>query len=55
MEWTNDEIAAVVGAKELELIKTRIRLAQALARIKELEPQPEPDKKPLEAIDGGKP
>lgn len=44
MEWTQDQIAAVIGAKELELIALRMQLGQALARIKELEPPTEPEK-----------
>ena len=39
MDFNNDQIAAVVGMKELELIALRMQLAQALARIKELEPK----------------
>ena len=42
MQFDNDQIAAVVGMKELELIALRMQLAQALARIKELEPKAEP-------------
>lgn len=50
MEWTQDQIAAVVGSQQLEIIGLRMQLAQSLARIKELEP-PEPDAKtPLEAV-----
>jgi len=40
MNFTEDQIAAIIGAKELELIALRMQLAQALARIKELEPKP---------------
>jgi len=49
MEWTQDQIAAVIGTKELELISMRMQLAQALARIKELEPAVQEEKK-LEAV-----
>ena len=36
MEFNNDQIASIVGAKELELIGLRVQLAQALQKIKEL-------------------
>lgn len=52
MNWTEDQIAAVVGMKELELIGLRMQLAQALARIKELESTTE--KTDLAAIEGCK-
>ena len=40
MNFTSDQIAAIIGAKELELVSLRMQLAQALAKIKELEPKP---------------
>lgn len=44
MEFTNDQISAIIGAKELELISTRIQLGQATQRIAELEAKYEPKK-----------
>lgn len=48
IEFNQDQIAAILGTKELEIIGLRMQLAQALARVKELTP-PEPEKK-LEAM-----
>ena len=48
MEWNQDQIAAIIGTKELEIIGLRMQLQAALQRLKELEP-PEPEKK-LEAV-----
>ena len=45
MEFTKDQIAAVIGSKELEIISLRMQFGAALARIKELEPPKEPEKK----------
>ena len=39
MDFTSDQIAAIIGAKELDNIKLRIQLSQALERIKELTPK----------------
>lgn len=50
MDWTQDQIAAVIGTKELEIIGLRMQLSQALARIKELEPPPAEPEKKLEAV-----
>jgi hypothetical protein len=36
MEFTSDQIAAIIGAKELELISLRFELQQALAELKKL-------------------
>ena len=44
MQFSQDQIAAIIGAKELELVSLRLQLAQALERIKELTPKPEPEK-----------
>ena len=41
MNFNQDQIAAIIGTKELELIGLRMQLVQALERIKELEPKPE--------------
>jgi len=41
MEWTQDQIAAVIGSKELEIISLRMQLARAQSRLKELEPESE--------------
>ena len=40
--FDQDQIAAIVGMKELELISTRHALAQAQAKIAELEAKYEP-------------
>jgi hypothetical protein len=40
MEWNQDQIAAIIGAKELEIIALRMQLAQALKKIEELTPKP---------------
>lgn len=53
MNFDNDQIAAIVGAKELELIGTRHALGQAMARIAELEAKYEPkavEKPELKAV-----
>ena len=42
MDWTQDQIAAVVGSQQLEIIGLRMNLAQALARIQELESPQQP-------------
>lgn len=39
MEWTQDQIAAVIGSKELEIIGLRMQLVEALKQLKELEPK----------------
>ena len=39
MEWTQDQIAAVVGSQQLEIIRLRMQIAQALERLKKYEPQ----------------
>ena len=44
MEWTQDQIAAVVGSQQLEIIGRRLELTKAEARIKEL--MPKSDKEP---------
>ena len=41
MDFNSDQIAAIVGAKELELISLRIALARAEQKIKELSPAKE--------------
>lgn len=48
MEFTNDQIAAIIGTKELEIIGLRMRIAALEAELKTLSP-PEPDKK-LESV-----
>ena len=53
MNFTNDQIAAIVGAKELELISLRMQLAAAIARLRELEPKaPEQPKADVVTITG---
>lgn len=58
MDWNSDQIAAIIGTKELELIGLRMALAQAQARIKELEDENKPDggrsKVELASLEGGK-
>lgn len=55
MQFDNDQIAAIVGSKELELIATRHALIRANARIAELEAKYEPKEpaKPQLAAVGG--
>ena len=38
--FSNDQIAAIIGAKELELVSLRMQLSAAIARLRELEPKP---------------
>ena len=52
MNWNQDQIAAIIGTKELEIIGLRMQLAQALEQIKELTPKPAPEKPQLEVVDG---
>lgn len=49
MQFDSDQIAAIIGSQQLEIIALRMQLTQALARIKELELPTEPEKK-LEVI-----
>jgi hypothetical protein len=57
MEWTQDQISAVIGAKELEIIGLRMELARALTKIKEMEDAAKPDggrpKVELAAVESG--
>lgn len=46
MNFTQDEIAAVIGAKELEIIYLRRQLAQEQAKVAALTPKPVKQKKP---------
>ena len=41
MEFTQDQISAIIGAKELELIYLRNKCAMLEAELKKLEPVPE--------------
>lgn len=55
MEWTQDQIAAVIGTKELELISLRMQLGAAQKRVSDLEAKyepKEPAKPQLAAVDG---
>ena len=36
MEFTQDQIMAVIGSQQVEIIGLRMQLAQAVARIKEI-------------------
>ena len=47
MNWNQDQIAAIIGAKELEIISLRMQLAQANARIAELTPKPAAKSEPV--------
>ncbi len=53
MEFTNDQIAAIIGTKEIELIGARMQMQAMQARIAELEAkyEPKPEQK-LKAVDG---
>lgn len=45
MEFSHDQISAIIGAKELEIIGLRFQLAQAQEKIKLLmQPSAEPKK-----------
>lgn len=51
MEWTQDQLAAVVGAQQLEIIGLRIQLAEALRKVQELTPKPPSEHPtPLEVV-----
>jgi hypothetical protein len=52
MEFTNDQIAAIIGTKEIELIGMRMQMQVMQARINELEAKYEPKKPELKAVDG---
>jgi BMFP domain-containing protein YqiC len=55
VQFTQDQISAIVGTKELELIWTRNALMQANARVAELEAKyepKEPAKPELKAVEG---
>ncbi len=52
MEFTNDQIAAIIGTKEIELIGARMTIQQLSARIAELEAKYEPKKPDLKAVEG---
>ena len=45
MNFTQDQISAIIGNQYLEIIDLRMRLGQALARINELKPHEEKDAK----------
>lgn len=52
MQFDNDQICAIIGQKELELIALRMTVNQQAARIAELEAPKEPAK-PLKAVENG--
>ena len=55
MQFTQDDIAAIIGTKELELIHMRRQNAQQAERIAELEAKHEPKepaKPKLEEVEG---
>lgn len=41
MQFTQDQIAAIIGSKELELISLRMQLAAANEELAKLKPKPE--------------
>lgn len=43
MNFTQDQIAAIIGTKELELIALRIEVARLTAQVEELLKRPAPD------------
>ena len=50
MEWTQDQIAAVIGSKELEIISLRMEIARMKQKYEPLPANVEPIKK--EVLDG---
>ncbi len=55
MEFTQDQVCALIGAKELELVAARMQMQAMQARINELEAKYEPKqevKQKLEAVEG---
>lgn len=50
MQFTQDEIAAIIGTKELELVYLRRQNAQQAERIAELEGKYEPKKPELKEV-----
>ena len=50
MNFTQDQIAAIVGSKELELIALRLTVNRQAARITELEAKFDP-KEPAKPVD----
>ena len=53
MDFNFDQIAAIIGAKELELLSLRMQLSAAIARLRELEPKaPEQQKADVVPITG---
>ena len=52
MNWTQDQISAVVGSLYLQMVELRLQLAQANARIHELTPKSPAEKPNLEVVDG---
>ena len=52
MNWTQDQLAAIIGSLYLQTVELRMQLAQANARIHEQTPKPPAEKPNLEVIDG---
>lgn len=53
MNFNEDQISAIIGGKELEIIALRMAANQMKARIDELEAKYEPKAKPeLKAVEG---
>ena len=49
MNFTQDQIAAIIGSQQLELVSLRMQLAQALDKIRELSPK-EPEKPTADVV-----
>ena len=49
MQFTNDQITAIIGSLYLDIVNLRMENAALAAKLKELEPPTEPEKK-LEAV-----
>lgn len=47
MQWSQDQIAAIIGTKELEIISLRMQVAALTERLKQYEPADKPN---LEAV-----
>lgn len=50
MQFNQDQIAAIIGSQQLEIINLRMELAAALAKLKEFEPKATETAPTLEAV-----
>lgn len=48
MEFTQDQIAAIIGSKELEIIALRMEMNRLQAELKKYQPEQKPDLKVVE-------